>query len=543
MAGRKPLAAGFAALTLLAIVPSATSAATNDPLRISKPVNMTKADLAPTRTYGSPFLLVDPHNKMNVVAATVEMRSRACLVFRSADGGQTWRQLDNLPAAPSYPFCFQTSGSVTESPMAWGRNGTLYIAMAAWDVQDGGDARGNLSTVVSRSTNLGDTWQTTLARNNRGKTLGDIETDRPVSGVAVDSTSGNEDIVYVTYRRNLSSATPSVNPRPMVQVSTDGGKTFGDPADVSAEWVKDPKNITGTFPDDKKTAANVGGYNPVVAVGDDGTAYVLWERRSVGVTPSANFAYYLARSSDKGKTWATSEAFAETPNLAGGFIVWSKGPSPQGTVHLAWHAKPGQTQGETDIYYRNSTDGGKTFSPAKLLNDDDPKALASQFLPAISVAPNGRVDVAWWDFRDDPGNYVNDVYYTYSNDNGKTWSKNIRITDRSVNRKIGPWSNGFDMRQPPGVASTNELAIFAWDDTRNGNVDTQSQDMFSSAAQFKAIGGGANGAKYALAALGGVAFVGLILVVVALLRRDRTPGPAKTKAKAKAAEESVKVQS
>ena len=541
MAGRKPMAAGIAALALLAVVPGAGSAATNDPLRISRPVTLTKDDLAPTRTYGSPFLLVDPHNKMNVVAATVEMRSRACLVFRSADGGQTWRQLDNLPAAPSYPFCFQTSGSVTESPMAWGRNSTLYLAMAAWDVQDGGDARGNLSTVVARSTNLGDTWQTTLARNNRGKTLGDIETDRPVSGIAVDSTTGSEDIVYVSYRRNLSSATPAINPRPMVQVSTDGGKTFGEPVDVSAEWAKDPKNITGTFPEDKKKPENVGGYNPVVAVGDDGTAYVLWERRSVGVTPSANFAYYLARSSDKGKTWQTSEAFAETPNLAGGFILWSKGPGPQGTVHLAWHAKPGQTQGETDIYYRNSADGGKTFSPAKLLNDDDPKAFASQFLPALSVAPNGRIDAAWWDFRDDPGNYVNDVYYSYSNDNGKTWSKNIRITDRSVNRKIGPWSNGFDMRQPPGVASTNELAIFAWDDTRNGTVDTQSQDMLSSAAQFKAIGGGSNGAKYALAALGGVAFVGLILVVVALARRDKSPAPPKAKAQKESA--AVKVQS
>src|SRR5262245_36465712 len=124
MAGHRPLAAGFAALTLLAVAPTVGLAAGNDPLRISQGVNMTKADLAPTRTYGSPFLLVDPHNKMNVVAATVEMRSRACVVFRSADGGQTWRQLDNLPAAPSYPFCFQTSGSVTESPLAWGRNGT-----------------------------------------------------------------------------------------------------------------------------------------------------------------------------------------------------------------------------------------------------------------------------------------------------------------------------------------------------------------------------------------------------------------------------------
>ena len=57
MAGRKAFAAGFAALALLAVVPGSGLAATNDPLRISRPVNMTKDDLAPTRTYGSPFLL------------------------------------------------------------------------------------------------------------------------------------------------------------------------------------------------------------------------------------------------------------------------------------------------------------------------------------------------------------------------------------------------------------------------------------------------------------------------------------------------------
>jgi hypothetical protein len=520
--GRKPLAAGFVALVLGAVMQAPGLAAPNNPLRITAPVNITQRDLAPARTYGSPFLVVDPNNPMNIVAATVEMRSRACLVFRSNDGGQTWRQMDNLPAAPGYPFCFQTSGSVTESPMAWGRNGTLYLAMVGWDVQDGGDARGNLSTVVARSTNLGTTWQTTIVRNNRGKTGADVETDRPVSGIAVDSKTGSQDIVYVSYRRNLSSATPTPPSRPMVQVSMDGGRTFGDPVDVEDAWAKNPNNITGTFPPDKKTPANVAGFNPIMAVDAKGNAYVLWERRSQGVTPSTNFAYYVSKSIDHGKTWTVTEAFPETQNLAGGFMVWSPQGGPDGTLHLVWHAKPGGTQGDTDIYYKQSTDGAKTFSAPKLLNDDDPSKLATQLLPSIGVAPNGRVDIAWWDFRDDPGNYVNDVYYTYSLDNGKTFAKNIRITDRSINRKIGPWSNGFDMRQPVGIASTDKFTVFAWDDTRNGNTDTQSQDMYSSIVQFQALGGGAsNAVKYVLSALVGVAVVGLVLLIAALARRDR----------------------
>jgi hypothetical protein len=84
------------------------------------------------------------------------------------------------------------------------------------------------------------------------------------------------------------------------------------------------------------------------------------------------------------------------------------------------------------------------------------------------VAPNGRLDAIWWDFRNDPGLFANDVYYSWSTDNGATWSPNERVTDRLIRRRLGVWSNGFDQRQPPGVASSDALAVFVWDDTRDG---------------------------------------------------------------------------
>jgi hypothetical protein len=521
---RRSVWAGIGAGALLLALVVQGSATAADPLRITRPVRITN-DPNPTRTYGSPFILIDPSDRNNVVAATVEMRSRQCVIFRSGDGGQTWRQMDALPTLQSYPFCFHVSGSVTESPMAWGRDGRIYLALAGWDVADGGDARGNLSVIVARSDDLGTSWRPVLARDTRGKTGAETETNRPVSGIAVDSRSGPDDIVYVTWRRNLSSATPAAPARPMVAVSTDGGRTFGEPFDVMEEWARNPANITGGFPDDRKNPENVAGFNPVVAADDKGGAYVLWERRSAGVTPSPPFAYYVSVTRNQGRTWEVFEAFPETPNLAGGFIVWSRHGGPDGTLHAIWHAKPGQTQGETDIYHRRSTDGGHTWSEPKLLNDDDPSQLHTQLLPSLSIAPNGRVDAAWWDFRDDPGTYSNDVYSSYSTDNGVTWSANVRVTDRSINRKIGPWSNGFDMRQPVGIASTNQYTLFAWDDTRLGDEVGQAQDMFSAAVQFSAVGSGtSNAAQFTLAALAGVAAVGLILLGVAAARRDRTPG-------------------
>ncbi|HEX2048820.1 MAG TPA: hypothetical protein VHF27_13725, partial [Acidimicrobiales bacterium] len=80
--------------------------------------------------------------------------------------------------------------------------------------------------------------------------------------------------------------------------------------------------------------------------------------------------------------------------------------------------------------------------------------------------------------------------------------------------KLGVWSNGFDQRQPPGVASSDELAVFVWDDTRDGDELTQSQDLFSAVAQFQAVGSSTSNAWwYGAGAAGGLALVGLVLLL------------------------------
>jgi len=140
------------------------------------------------------------------------------------------------------------------------------------------------------------------------------------------------------------------------------------------------------------------------------------------------------------------------------------------------------------------------------------------------VAPNGRVDAAWWDFRNDDGLFVNDVYYAYSEDNGVTWSKNVRVNDRSIDRRLGVWSNGFDMRMPVGMASTDKLAVFTWDDTRNADAVTQIQDVYSAVVQHEAVGtGSSNSLRFAIAGLIGLASVGLILLAVSLATGRRRP--------------------
>lgn len=110
-----------------------------------------------------------------------------------------------------------------------------------------------------------------------------------------------------------------------------------------------------------------------------------------------------------------------------------------------------------DVIYQRSTDGGKSWSEPRTLNDDDPAGLRYHGIPNITAAPNGRIDVAWWDTRHDEGARVNDVYYASSADDGLSWTKNIRITDRSVDRSIGVWGFNFDMSTSPGRSTHRDI--------------------------------------------------------------------------------------
>jgi len=90
----------------------------------------------------------------------------------------------------------------------------------------------NGSVLLGRSKDLGDTWETTIVRNARGKQGKEFEGNRPITGIAVDARNGNDDIVYVAWRREFANnLAPDLVPRqPIVSVSTDGGRTFGEPS-------------------------------------------------------------------------------------------------------------------------------------------------------------------------------------------------------------------------------------------------------------------------------------------------------------------------
>ncbi len=541
------------------LVAQGASFAQGAPIGITKPVQATKTNLDPGRMYSTPVFAVDPEDSMRVVAAAADLRSRRCHVMRSVDGGASWSMLEASPALASYPFCSQSQGGVIQTPMAFGRNGTLYMALGGWDDQDGARASGAI--VLSRSTNLGDSWESSLVYNTRGKTGDAAENVRPAQGLVVDTKNGSDDAVIVSF--NLSkpnAAAPNAEPnKPMVAVSSDGGRSFGAPVNLAegqfeaapvrqqaltarttstlapgATTTSTTTPAAGSRAAQPDQAANFGGSNARLATDGKGNVYALWSSAASNITPAPPAGRFLSKSSDGGKTWTTTQTMPFAyENAAPRLAV-----SPKGVMHIVYQRNPKpELNGYGEVYHQASTDGGKSWSEPKVLSDDPENQFAVQIIPNVNVAPNGRVDAVWWDTRSDPGTRSNDVYYSYSYDDGRTWSKNQRITDLSVDRKVGVWGANYDITSPPSVTSTNAYAIFGWDDTRhtaenyqiptNGSFGDGIQDVYTAIAQFEVVGPANNDtARIVLAAVVGLLVVGLVLLGVSLAAKRRNGPPA-----------------
>ncbi|MGB0949313.1 MAG: sialidase family protein, partial [Marinirhabdus sp.] len=123
-----------------------------------------------------------------------------------------------------------------------------------------------------------------------------------------------------------------------------------------------------------------------------------------------------------------------------------------------------------DVMFAKSTDGGATFLPPVRINTDTEGNDAYQWFGTMSVAPNGRIDVIWLDTRDAPsGTFASVLYYSFSEDQGSTWSDNLAISepfDPTIGypqqSKMGDY---FDMK------SSEDFAHVAWCATFTGGQD------------------------------------------------------------------------
>ena len=122
-----------------------------------------------------------------------------------------------------------------------------------------------------------------------------------------------------------------------------------------------------------------------------------------------------------------------------------------------------------DVMFAKSNDGGLTFNAPIKINTDV-STDNYQWFGTMSVAPNGRIDVIWLDTRDaSTGTSESVLYYSFSTDQGDTWSSNEAISiafDPNIGypnqEKLGDY---FDM------VSDDEGVHLAWANTINEGQD------------------------------------------------------------------------
>jgi hypothetical protein len=171
----------------------------------------------------------------------------------------------------------------------------------------------------------------------------------------------------------------------------------------------------------------------------------------------------------------------------GGNIVFSEPINPEGlvgqvflavdrsststnnNVYMLASVQPtGFTTG-SDVMFVRSTNGGQTFSAPRRINDDPVNHAKWHWFGTLSVAPNGRIDVVWFDTRNAANNTTSQLFYSYSADGGHTWSRNVEVSN-----SFNPFA-GYPNQQKIGdyitTVSDNVSANVAYAATFNGGED------------------------------------------------------------------------
>lgn len=482
---------------------SATSAAEN--LKPGPAVRVTDTPVI-SRTFEGPAAAIDPTDDRRVVVVAADIQAEKCLAYRSLDRGATFRELQGPDFGP-FTDCGLNKAGISKNlrtRVAFDPEGVLYWVVAVAEPA----AQGGRSIVLARSTDAGDTWTTTTVTRAPAVSRPEDAVANFVPDLFVNQVGKGPRTVWVSWRRSFTPDSKK-GTEGWAAASTDGGRTFA--------------------PEVRGLTADPGFDAPRVVVDAAGAVY-WFQRERLPRAPAGEAPkparILMARSTDGGRTWAEGDVGQSGLVLEEPLAAVSEDGK---TLYLAWEDT---SNGDLDLFFKSSGDGGRTWSQPVRVNDDPVKNKRTQKWPRMSVAPNGRIDLVWYDYRhedkDTPDNdlefylgAVNDAYYAYSDDGGKTFSPNVRATSSSVDRTFGTYNTQYFVEVPAAVGSSDKGVFVAWSDTRLANPDTQAQDIFGARVEVPDSGGGISGRAWLIAAEVALIVAGLALLVGVARRRGK----------------------
>jgi hypothetical protein len=112
------------------------------------------------------------------------------------------------------------------------------------------------------------------------------------------------------------------------------------------------------------------------------------------------------------------------------------GTATNNNIYMLASVLPNGASTGTNVMFSRSTNGGLTFSAPIRINDDANPQNKWHWFGTLSVAPNGRIDVVWYDTRNAANNIDSQLFYSWSTDGGVTWAPNVAVSN-SFNPQAG----------------------------------------------------------------------------------------------------------
>jgi len=425
-----------------------------------QPVNVSARTPGDVSALNSPTLVRNPRQPGNLaVSSRVDTPVFSCTLHVSLDGGARWTQTD-------IPQPRRGRGKCYNPDVAFAADGTLYLSFVTLR------GPGNVPNEVWLSTSKDGGRTLSFPLRVRGALAFQVR-------LAADPVKPGR--LYMTWLQanevGVLKFTAPGNPIAVMR-SDDGGATWGQPVRVSSR-------------------ARQRVLTPTPVVGRDGTLYTLYldvgndqldyeggHEGMGGPAYTGRYSLVLARSRDGGATWSESLVSDRLTSI-GRFIVFlAMAPTVavdrDGRVYAAFHSTE---QGSPDVLLWTLEPGASTWRGPTRVNDNPPRDGTAQYLPKLSVAPDGRLDVLYYDRRADRENLKNEVSLQSSFDHGRSFTPAVQLSSRPSDSRIGFGAKeGLpDLGSRLALISDDRAALGLWTDTRAGIPATQKQDLAEAA--------------------------------------------------------------
>ncbi len=413
-----------------------------------------ETDTALIQTATTPVIASHPDNPDNLVMGyRIERPAYSCAVQVSFDAGRSWDPAKfDLP--PATERCYTTS-------LGYDKDGAVHLAF----VTLAGPGNVPSAAWLTKSTDGGRTFAPATQVLDGEKFMVRLAVDRRTSPATLHLTYVEASGVGL-----LQMVPPSAV---LVKTSTDGGATFGEPVRVSPtrrELVGAPVPVV-----DKDGALHVLYYD---------YRRDVFDFRNLEGSYGGTIELVVGTSTDGGATFteSTVDSAIRPPEH---FLVFTP-PFPSmaaddrtGKLFVAWADK---RTGRSIALLSTSDDGARTWARPARVDDEAGEA----YLPQVAVADSGRLDLVYASVGDGQGKPT-EIRFTASTDGGRTFGP-ARPLNEPFSRELLPRSPrrdaGPDFGSALGLASRDSMALVAWPDTRRGGTDTFRVDIVAAPVEL-----------------------------------------------------------